>query len=114
MMGTIIGLVAVLKQINSPDNMSSIGPSMAVALVTTLYGILLSNYVLQPIADNLLGRSQNDIKIRLLIAEGIILMSEGHDPVYIREALLSFLSPQERKMFTQLQSVSSSQERVAA
>ena len=99
MMGTIIGLVAVLKQINSPDNMSTIGPSMALALVTTLYGILLSNYVLQPIADNLHIRSHRDIKIRQLIAEGIILMSQGHDPIYIREVLLSHLTPFERKHF---------------
>lgn len=114
MMGTIIGLVAVLKQINSPDNMGSIGPSMAVALVTTLYGILLSNYVLQPIADNLQSRGYHDIKIRQLIAEGIILMSEGHDPVYIREALLSYLTPEERKKFSTLHSATTAHEELAA
>lgn len=104
MMGTIIGLVAVLKEINSPENMSAIGPSMAVALLTTLYGILISNYILQPIADNLHARNQNEIQIHQLIAEGIILMAEDHDPVYIREALLSFLTPQERIKFLQMQS----------
>jgi chemotaxis protein MotA len=114
MMGTIIGLVAVLKQIDSPDNMTTIGPSMAVALITTLYGIFLSNYILQPIADNLLTRSQTDIKVRQLIAEGLILLSEDHDPVYIREALLSFLSPDERKQFNRSQSLASTSEEVAA
>ena len=99
MMGTIIGLVAVLKQINSPDSVSSIGPSMAVALVTTLYGILISNYILLPIADNLIARSDLDIKIRQLVAEAIILMSEKNDPIYIREFLLSFMTPDERKQF---------------
>lgn len=114
MMGTIIGLVAVLKQINTPDNMGNIGPSMAVALVTTLYGIFLSNYVLQPIADNLHARSHKDVKIRQLIAEGIILMSEGHDPVYIREALLSFLTPEERSKFGNLKLQSVGTEELAA
>jgi chemotaxis protein MotA len=114
MMGTIIGLVSVLKQINSPDNMSSIGPSMAIALVTTLYGILLANYVFQPIADNLTVRSQNDIKIRQLIAEGIILIADDNDPIYVRECLLSFLSPEERKKFSQLHSASEVNEEVAA
>jgi chemotaxis protein MotA len=97
MAGTIIGLVAVLKQINSPENMANIGPSMAVALLTTLYGILLSNYFFQPIADNIRVSSQKDNQIRQIIADGVILISEGHDPVYVREALLSYLSPQERQ-----------------
>jgi chemotaxis protein MotA len=99
MMGTIIGLVAVLKQISTPDNMAAIGPAMAVALITTLYGIFLSNYVLQPIADNLAIRSQNDIKLRQLILGGTILIGDGNDPIYIRECLLSNLSPNDRELF---------------
>ena len=114
MMGTIIGLVAVLKEINTPDSMSKIGPAMAVALITTLYGVLLSNYVLQPIADNLHGRNQSDIKVRQLIAEGIILMSENQDPVYIREVLLSYLTPDERSKFTQIREAFPPQEELAA
>lgn len=114
MMGTIIGLVAVLKQINSPDNMSSIGPSMAVALVTTLYGILISNYILHPIADNLLSRNNVDLKIRQLVAEGIILISENNDPVYVREALFSFLTPEERTDFGKDGEVGQMQEERAA
>ena len=114
MMGTIIGLVAVLKEINSPDSMAKIGPAMAVALITTLYGVLLSNYVLQPIADNLHGRNTSDIKIRQLIAEGIILMSEQQDPVYIREVLLSFLTPEERTKFSRIPASDPLQEELAA
>ena len=114
MMGTILGLVAVLKDINTPTQMSNIGPSMAIALITTLYGILLSNYVLQPLADNLQNRSYSDLKIRQLIAEAVILVSEGNDPVYIREVLLSFLTPEEKSAFSQTQLASVENEEQAA
>jgi chemotaxis protein MotA len=96
MMGTIIGLVAVLKQINNPDNMTLIGPSMAVALITTLYGILLSNYVLQPIADSILLREQEEIVLKELMAEGILLIAQGQDPILTRELLLSKISGAEK------------------
>jgi chemotaxis protein MotA len=99
MMGTIIGLVAVLNQISSPDSMSSIGPSMAVALITTLYGIFLANYILQPIADNLHFRSHEDLRIRQIIVEAILMINNGDDPVYIREVLLSYLTPAERSAY---------------
>ena len=99
MMGTIIGLVAVLNQINSPDNMANIGPSMAVALITTLYGIFLSNYILQPIADNLHYRNHEDLKIREVIVEGVLLINKGEDPIYVREVLFSYLTPAERSIF---------------
>jgi chemotaxis protein MotA len=75
---------------------------MAVALLTTLYGILLSNYVLQPMSDNLYKRGIHDTKIRQIIGEGIVLIAQGNDPIYIREVLLSFLSPTERKQFYKL------------
>ncbi len=114
MLGTIIGLVAVLKQINSPNNMESIGPSMAVALVTTLYGILVSNYILQPIADNLQNRSYRDLQVRQLIYEGMVLIARKNDPVYVRESMLSLLTPNERTEFMAKHKFSFASEEVAA
>jgi chemotaxis protein MotA len=99
MVGTIIGLVAVLGQISTPEKINTIGPAMAVALVTTLYGILISNYILYPIADNLTSKGETDIKVRELVAEGIILISENNDPVFVREALLTYLTSEEKKEF---------------
>jgi chemotaxis protein MotA len=114
MMGTLIGLVSVLKQIDTPDSMSTIGPSMAIALITTLYGIFLSNYVLMPISDNLQTQAKQEIKTRQVIAQGIILISEGHDPIYTREAILSFLSPEEKKQFARSTPSAVSHEELAA
>ncbi len=96
MMGTIIGLVAVLKEINNPQNMTLIGPSMAVALVTTLYGLLISNYILQPIADSILQREQEEITLKELMSEGIILIAQNQDPILTRELLLSKISGKEK------------------
>ncbi len=114
MMGTIIGLVAVLKKVNSADGIESIGPSMAVALITTLYGILLSNYVLQPIADNLQSRNDRDLQVRQLIVEGMVLICQDHDPVFVREALLSLLSPDDRGRYQSRSQQAYSSEKVAA
>jgi len=99
MMGTIIGLVAVLNQIADAEGISNIGPSMAVALITTLYGIFLSNYIIQPIGDNFLAKSYKDIKVRTIIAEGVMLISQNEDPVYVREMLLGYLMPAEREQY---------------
>jgi chemotaxis protein MotA len=105
MVGTIIGIVAVLGQISSPEKINTIGPAMAVALVTTLYGILISNYILFPIADNLTAKGETDTKVRELVAEAIILIAENNDPVFVREALLTYLSPEEKKQFLSIAQV---------
>lgn len=114
MMGTIIGLVAVLKSLNSADSVSEIGPSMAVALITTLYGILLSNYILLPIADNIRNRNEQDAKVRNLIAEGLVLIAQKNDPIYIREAMLAHLSPSQRDIYFKTQNIEVIDQKVAA
>ncbi len=99
MMGTIIGLIAVLKQMGLDKGIETVGPNMAVALITTLYGIFIANYIIHPISDNLYSRSQKDLKVRRIIAEGILLINKNEDPVYVREVLLGYLLPNERAVF---------------
>ncbi|MBT4790281.1 MAG: hypothetical protein HON90_01810 [Halobacteriovoraceae bacterium] len=99
MMGTIIGLIAVLKEMGSDTGIESVGPNMAVALITTLYGIFIANYIIHPISDNLYARSQTDLKVRRIIAEGILLLNKKEDPIYVREVLLGYLLPNERMEF---------------
>lgn len=96
MMGTVIGLVAVLQKLSSFKEVSDLGPSMAIALVTTLYGLFLANYLFNPIADNLQGRSNHDIKIRRIIIEGICLIHQEEDPIYVEEVLKAYLMPIDR------------------
>ena len=99
MMGTIIGLIAVLKQLGADNGIETVGPNMAVALITTLYGIFIANYIIHPISDNLYSRSQKDLKVRRIIAEGILLLNKKEDPIYVREVLLGYLLPAERFVF---------------
>jgi chemotaxis protein MotA len=94
MIGTVIGLVLMLKTMNDP---SSIGPSMAVALITTFYGAVLANLVFNPMAAKLKNRSKEEVLIRGMILEGILCISKGENPRIIEEKLNSYLPPKQRK-----------------
>lgn len=89
MIGTLVGLVQMLANMSDP---SSIGPSMAVALLTTLYGALLANLIALPIADKLGLRYQYDRKTKTLIIEGVIGIAQGESPHVIDEILTTYLT----------------------
>ncbi|RLA76713.1 MAG: motility protein A [Deltaproteobacteria bacterium] len=94
MIGTLIGLVQMLRTLNDPEK---IGPSMAVALITTFYGALLANLVFNPIANKLEGRSNEETLIMELIIEGVLSILAGENPRIIKEKLLAFLPPRLRQ-----------------
>ncbi|MBC7355700.1 MAG: MotA/TolQ/ExbB proton channel family protein [Desulfomicrobiaceae bacterium] len=94
MIGTVIGLVLMLKTMNDP---SSIGPAMAVALITTFYGAVLANLVFNPMAAKLKNRSKEEVLVRGMILEGILCISKGENPRIIEEKLNSYLPPKQRK-----------------
>ena len=93
MLGTLVGLVAMLVNLSDP---SSIGPAMAVALITTLYGSLIANTLGTPIANILRVRAQDEALMKLLIIEGIISIQSGDNPRTLETKLLSFLPPNQR------------------
>ncbi|NCC24546.1 MAG: motility protein A [Deltaproteobacteria bacterium] len=95
MIGTVIGLVMMLQTMDDP---ASIGPSMAVALITTFYGAILANLVFNPLAGKLKARSKEEILIRGMILEGILAISKGENPRIIEEKLNSYLPPKVRKV----------------
>ncbi len=96
MIGTLIGLINMLKDLSDPD---SIGPNMAVALITTLYGSILANWVAAPTANKLGVQNDTEIKLKEIMIEGILSIQAGENPRVIEEKLKSFLSPSERKGF---------------
>ncbi len=96
MIGTLIGLINMLKDLSDPD---SIGPNMAVALVTTLYGSVLANWLATPVANKLSSQNDTEIKLKEVMIEGILSIQAGENPRVIEEKLKSFLSPTERKGF---------------
>jgi chemotaxis protein MotA len=93
MIGTLIGLVQMLANMSNPNN---IGPAMAVALLTTLYGALLSNLVLLPLADKLALRSQQEQETKNLIVDGVRGISRGLTGMILEESLKVHLAPKDR------------------
>lgn len=90
MIGTLIGLVQMLQNMSDP---SSIGPSMAVALITTFYGAVMANVLFLPIAGKLRTRSKEETLLKDMILHGIISLSRGDNPRIIEQKLHSFLPP---------------------
>lgn len=93
LVGTLIGLVQMLLNMSDPD---AIGPSMAVALLTTFYGALLANLVFTPIAGKLKTRSKEEVLIRQLILEGVMAITAGDNPRVVEQKLNAFLAPKLR------------------
>ncbi|SKA82960.1 motility protein A [Desulfobaculum bizertense] len=94
MIGTVIGLVQMLQTMSDP---STIGPAMAVALLTTFYGAVLANLVFIPMAGKLKTRSKEEVLRKEMILNGILSISKGENPRIIEEKLNSFLPPRERR-----------------
>lgn len=88
MIGTLIGLVLMLNNLEDP---SSLGPNMAVALLTTFYGAVLANLVFLPMASKLENKTEEEIFIKQIIIEGIIGVQSGQNPRILEEKLSAFL-----------------------
>lgn len=93
MIGTLIGLVNMLKQLSDPD---AIGPQMAVALITTFYGSLLANWICTPVASKLTANNDIEMMTKEIMIEGLLSIQAGENPRVIEEKLKSFLAPSER------------------
>lgn len=95
MIGTLIGLVQMLSAMDDPK---SIGPAMAVALLTTLYGAIIANAFATPIADKLAHRSNEERLNKHLILETINGIQEGTNPRVMEEFLKTYLPPSKREI----------------
>ena len=94
MIGTLIGLVQMLQNLSSPDQ---IGAGMAVALLTTFYGACLANLVFIPLAGKLSVYSKAERLAMEMTVEGICTISQGESPSMVRERIQSFISPVHRE-----------------
>ncbi len=92
MIGTLIGLINMLASMDlSAGSSSSLGSSMSVALVTTLYGCILANLIFMPIAKKLRVRNEEEMLYKQLIIEGVIGIQSGENPKSLKEKLVSLL-----------------------
>lgn len=98
MIGTLVGLINMLQQMDDP---SSIGPSMAIALITTLYGSMLANWICIPTAGKLKANNEEEMTVKEIMIEGLLSIQAGENPRVIEEKLKSFLTPAEKASMEQ-------------
>lgn len=97
MIGTLVGLVNMLQNMDDP---SRIGPDMSVALLTTLYGSLLANWLCTPVANKLKVNNDSEIMVKEIMIEGLLSIQAGENPRVIEEKLKSFMAPKDRASAT--------------
>lgn len=88
MIGTLVGLVAMLANMDDPK---SIGPAMAVALLTTLYGAIIANAVCSPISDKLALRADEEARVKSLVIDALLAIQAGQNPRVIDSMLRTYL-----------------------
>ena len=98
MIGTLIGLIAMLSKI---EDKSAIGPGMATALLTTMYGAILANWVFIPTKNKLEDRDATEALVKEIMIEGILSIQSGDNPRILEEKLLSYLPPDRRDAIRQ-------------
>ena len=93
MIGTLVGLVQMLSNMDDPK---SIGPAMAVALLTTLYGAMMANMVAIPIADKLTLRKEEEGRLKAMSIDALMGIQAGQNPHVIESMLKAYLAPSKR------------------
>ncbi len=94
MIGTLVGLVQMLSNMSDPK---SIGPAMAVALLTTLYGAMLANMFALPVSDKLSLRSSEEQMNKTIIIESVLGIQDGQNPKVLEQVLRNYLPPSQRE-----------------
>jgi len=93
MIGTLIGLVAMLANLSDP---SAIGAGMAAALLTTMYGAIIANVIFLPLADKLILKNDEEVVYKSIILKGVMSIQAGDNPRVVEQKLLTFLPPKKR------------------
>jgi chemotaxis protein MotA len=98
MLGTVVGLIAMLKNL---EDKSALGPNMAVALITTLYGAMIANLICIPVAGKLSTYDNEECKVKEMEIEGILSIQAGENTRVLAQKLLTYLDPITRKQVEQ-------------
>ena len=93
MWGTVVGLVGMMKNLNDP---ASVGPNMAIALITTLYGSIVANAIAIPVARKLRTYDEEETNAREMIIEGVLSIQAGDNPRILGQKVLAYLTPEDR------------------
>lgn len=105
MMGTTMGMVVLLAGLGGKDALKTMGPAMAVCLITTLYGVIISNVLIVPISENIDDSAQEIYLKNKIIVEGMKLIFENNPPAVLAEELNSYLDHGDRLDWKEVVSV---------
>ena len=97
MIGTLIGLVIMLRSLGGGGGVETIGSGMAVALLTTYYGSVIANGFALPISGRLAARHASEAIVQSIMLEGILSIQAGDNPRIVKDKLISFLPPSQRQ-----------------
>jgi chemotaxis protein MotA len=110
MIGTLVGLIQMLAVLDNPDNIAS---GMSVALITTFYGALLANLILNPLGSNLENKGQREVENREMMLVGILSIKNGDSTRVLEEKLTSFLNEKEKAKYNKYGNVIGSEKNAA-
>lgn len=96
LLGAVVGIIALMQGLGGADAIKTVGPAMATALVATLYGIAVANFIFIPVGENLSKFNKQDQIVRKMIIDGIKLIREKKHPLLVEENIRSYLLPSER------------------
>ena len=94
MIGTLIGLINMLGNMDDPG---ALGPAMSVALLTTMYGSMLANWLCAPVANKMKANNGKEVMVKQIMIEGLLSIQAGENPRVIEEKLKSFVAPKDRE-----------------
>lgn len=96
MMGTTMGMIVLLANLNGTDAIKRVGPAMGICLITTLYGTVMANFGFLPMADNMVEQAKEKYLKNKILLEGLKLLSIKENPIIVAEKLNSFIHPGDR------------------
>lgn len=96
LIGATLGMIGLLQGLGAPNAFEQLGPSMSIALTATFWGLVLANVVILPLGENLALAAQEDLVIREIILEGVVLLRDKKHPLIVQENLISYLPLSER------------------
>jgi len=100
LLGAVAGMIALMGGLGSPDSFKQIGPAMAVAMVATMYGIAIANFIFVPMGEYLSKLNKEDHLMRNIVIDAVKLLRSREHPVVVEEHLKSYLLSSERSMLS--------------